>query len=42
MERNNKYLVNYLDYLNKIDYLILNGNLVSEEEFNIVIDNFCG
>ena len=33
-------LVNYLDYLEKIDYLILNSNLVKDKEFNVVLDNF--
>lgn len=33
-------LVNHLDYLDKIDYLVLNSNLIDDNEFNMVIDCF--
>ena len=33
-------LINYMDYLNDIDYLILNSNLIDDNEFEIMVDKF--
>ena len=33
-------LINYIDYLNDIDYLILNSNLIDDNEFEMMVDKF--
>ena len=33
-------LINYMDYLNDIDYLILNSNLIDDNEFEMMVDKF--
>ena len=33
-------LINYQDYLEQIDYLVLNSNGIKDEEFNLMIDKF--
>ena len=33
-------LINYLDYLNDIDYLVMHSNLISDDEFEKMIDKF--
>ena len=33
-------LINYLDMLDRIDYLVLNSNLISDSDFDMVLDNF--
>lgn len=33
-------LINYLDYLSNIDYIIMNSNLIDDDEFLLMIDKF--
>ena len=33
-------LINYLDELDKIDYVVMNSNSVLEEDFNLMVDKF--
>ena len=33
-------LINYLDELDKIDYIIMNGNMINEDEYEMMIDKF--
>ena len=33
-------LINYMDYLNDIDYLIMNSNLIDDNEFEMIVDKF--
>ena len=33
-------LINYLDYLNDIDYLVMHSNLISDDEFEKMVDRF--
>lgn len=33
-------LINYLDYLNDIDYLVMHSNLISDDEFEMMVDKF--
>lgn len=33
-------LINYLDDLNKIDYIVLNSNGIDDNEFNLMVDSF--
>ena len=33
-------LINYLDYLNDIDYLVMNSNLIDDDEFENMLDKF--
>lgn len=33
-------LINYLDYLNDIDYVVMNCNLIDDDEFNLMVDKF--
>ena len=33
-------LINYLDELDKIDYIVMNSNDISNDEFNLMIDKF--
>jgi hypothetical protein len=33
-------LINYLDYLDKIDYLVLNSNGINNKEFDLIVDKF--
>lgn len=33
-------LINYIDYLNDIDYLVMNSNLVDDNEFEMMVDKF--
>ena len=33
-------LINYIDYLNEIDYLIMNSNLIDDDEFETMVDKF--
>lgn len=33
-------LINQLDMLQSIDYLIINSNMISEDEFNLMVDRF--
>lgn len=33
-------LINYIDYLSDIDYLVMNSNLIDDNEFEIMVDKF--
>ena len=33
-------LINYLDYLKDIDYIVMNSNLIDDDEFLLMIDKF--
>ncbi len=33
-------LINYLSYLEDIDYVVMNSNMIDDEEFNLVVDRF--
>lgn len=33
-------LINYLDYLNDIDYIVMNSNMIDDSEFNLMVDKF--
>ena len=33
-------LINYLDYLNSIDYIVMNSNGIDNEQFNMMVDKF--
>lgn len=33
-------LINYLDYLSEIDYIVMNSNLIDDSEFNLMVDRF--
>jgi len=33
-------LINYLDYLNDVDYLVMHANLINDDEFEKMIDRF--
>ena len=33
-------LINYLDYLKDLDYIVMNSNLIDDEEFNLMVDKF--
>ena len=33
-------LINYLDELDKIDYIIMNGNMIDDNEYELMIDKF--
>jgi hypothetical protein len=33
-------LINYIDMLDKVDYLVLNSNKVLNDEFNMIVDKF--
>ena len=33
-------LINYIDYLSDVDYLIMNSNLIDDSEFEMMVDRF--
>lgn len=33
-------LINYLDYLDSISYIVMNSNLIDDNEFNLMVDKF--
>ena len=33
-------LINYLDYLESIDYIVMNSNLILDDEFDLMVDKF--
>ena len=33
-------LINYMDYLNDIDYLVMNSNLIDDAKFEMMVDKF--
>ena len=33
-------LINYLDYLENIDYIVMNSNLIDDNDFDIMVDKF--
>ena len=33
-------LINYLDYLDSISYIVMNSNLIDNDEFNLMVDKF--
>ncbi|MBQ2872799.1 MAG: U32 family peptidase [Bacilli bacterium] len=33
-------LINYLDYLDSISYIVMNSNLIDDDEFNLMVDKF--